>query len=1409
MAIQIGKYKRPGIFIEEIDRSIITSPTVEGGFANLVIGFSKKGPVNTAILLENLGDLERIFGSLDRQLERKGSFFHRTISKMLESSPVFAVNLLLTDDTLDTIEYQSLSASPIYNNDIERTAPYRKFFDTTGFWKRDTESFIDNTKSVSGYENRVLNLTNLSDRYITAFVFKSSITGFDRSLLEWYGSIEKLPPYVYSTDLASDYLVDVVVVGGDWSNYAELSVDPRWTQYFSVEGIKKSEIRNFANDRNITLLGYYEGLSLIPYFRDLNGRNIFIETIINRDTDRTGLFCAFNNDLFETDYPKGLIDLIGNTLVRDELLSNPPSSDETYYQSLDSSDGKSDGEISIDFLSYKEQITDTNIFSNRVLDRPGNVVAIFGTNSAVKLNTWTHSYNDSSNVLGGVISGPNDDVNLGYIAHPYRTYWFAEGYVNDFYRVGDFTTTTQSVSLQYSVNQTSDNGYAIIGGNYIPLAGTYSIQLSNLDYPQLGTSSGTQSYNIAYVIDTQGGVLVKKTTATGSRPTVSATDVVLGWGTVSLNGGLFVTGSFAPSITDVTIGLTVSNGSGADAYIPLSNGADYQFTTASTPQLILNSGDFKVEFLNTNSTPDVKQYEQYRRFKLFNSLLTYVNTSTSNRGLMLLNPQSDTEKKSLADITINEVKTGTTVNKSFVVRSGLSASVVNGVVSTGELAFYKIDDEFIIDYYGFETKNTLPLLTAGNTASIGVVGRFSNFYNQYNQGLVSTKDLFYQNALYDQVQVQFVPGFGITASLSGYNYLIFRVRLLNEDGSTRTYSSNNGAFFVKVEDLKGSLGDDLTASSNGYSFLIGGVLNTGSFENMEDSGLTIQNGFTLPAGPGGSSGGRAELLSTISGGVISANDSATFSYYAFEVKETLVDETLNASKIYGYASGFDDSPLYLRSYQKDNGDLVVNFVDYTLATQSSLASIESSNSGLETNGTIYVKSFKSNFKQTLEIEEPAGWIPFPNKVLVKRDRYSGVKVGDYLEASYDPSILATDQMPKKITRILGKRLWSGNSEYIELSCDSSIKIRTFNGDKQTTRYTKIDDYISTYKAISLKGFRIREASTPDGTDQRQSTILDIVAKGTTLFKALTNKEAFDFRYLIDSFGLGLTPDSKQQLVDICGDRLDAFGILNMPSLKQFKNSVSPTFKDANGNLQIEFIAQGGDPESNPEFLYSFGKGPGVTSVGYFLPYLTVDDFGRPSDVPPSAYVGLTFMRKHLSTTTSIVPWTIAAGVNNGRINGITDLEQIFTPSDLEFLNQAQMNPLTFKRNRGFVIETENTAQVLFKSALSLIHVREVLIELERELSRMLLDFQWTFNTPEIRAQIKLQADVICEKYVAQNGLFNYFNKIDEENNTAEIIDNQIGVLDTYVEPIKGMGIIVNNITILRTGAISAGGFINS
>jgi dynactin complex subunit len=208
MAIQIGKYKRPGIFIEEYDKSILASTSVSDGITNMVIGVSKKGPINTPIKITNIADSETIFGQLDRGLERKGSFFHRTITKMLETAPVYAINLLNTDDELDKIEYKSISASSLYSNDIKRVGPYRKFFDTTGFWKRDTESFLDLVQNnYSDYNQSAFSLTNLSDKYITVFIVKTSKTGFDRTLIEWYGSQEKLPTYVNANDYASDYMV--------------------------------------------------------------------------------------------------------------------------------------------------------------------------------------------------------------------------------------------------------------------------------------------------------------------------------------------------------------------------------------------------------------------------------------------------------------------------------------------------------------------------------------------------------------------------------------------------------------------------------------------------------------------------------------------------------------------------------------------------------------------------------------------------------------------------------------------------------------------------------------------------------------------------------------------------------------------------------------------------------------------------------------------------------------------------------------------------------------------------------------------------------------------------------------------------------------------------------------------------
>jgi hypothetical protein len=46
--------------------------------------------------------------------------------------------------------------------------------------------------------------------------------------------------------------------------------------------------------------------------------------------------------------------------------------------------------------------------------------------------------------------------------------------------------------------------------------------------------------------------------------------------------------------------------------------------------------------------------------------------------------------------------------------------------------------------------------------------------------------------------------------------------------------------------------------------------------------------------------------------------------------------------------------------------------------------------------------------------------------------------------------------------------------------------------------------------------------------------------------------------------------------------------------------------------------------------------------------------------------------------------------------------------------------------------------------------------------------------------------------------------MDSTNNTNEVIDNNIGIIDTYVEPVKGLEIVVHRTTILNTGEIQSG-----
>ena len=73
----LQQFKSSGVYRLEFDKSQITN--IPSETIRLIIGFSKKGPFNTPVFVQDSVFFKTVFGDIDTTLERKGSFFHRTV----------------------------------------------------------------------------------------------------------------------------------------------------------------------------------------------------------------------------------------------------------------------------------------------------------------------------------------------------------------------------------------------------------------------------------------------------------------------------------------------------------------------------------------------------------------------------------------------------------------------------------------------------------------------------------------------------------------------------------------------------------------------------------------------------------------------------------------------------------------------------------------------------------------------------------------------------------------------------------------------------------------------------------------------------------------------------------------------------------------------------------------------------------------------------------------------------------------------------------------------------------------------------------------------------------------------------------------------------------------------------------
>jgi len=394
---------------------------------------------------------------------------------------------------------------------------------------------------------------------------------------------------------------------------------------------------------------------------------------------------------------------------------------------------------------------------------------------------------------------------------------------------------------------------------------------------------------------------------------------------------------------------------------------------------------------------------------------------------------------------------------------------------------------------------------------------------------------------------------------------------------------------------------------------------------------------------------------------------------------------------------------------------------------------------------------------------------------------------------------------------------TGNTRFTRISSvkeDSVTKIITVktkdqvyftNANTEVERYKSVQNFVTNYQFTKLDGFSLRDAQVPNGTAERQNEILSLLVN-TGLFGALADKEAISFRYIVDTFEGTIEPGTKNILSDLCKTRQFAFAILNSPSVKQLSDSTNPLFKfNARSNYDPRHVGTGGNQDFNPSNTLSLPTvQQGANYAGYFHPNLVLKEGSSVKTVPPASYVSNNFVEKYKSAQ----PYSIVAGPRRGVVagNGITGVEYVYDRNGLNALEPFGINVILPKQGIGLVINSNQTAQQSVKSALSKVHVRELLIYIEEEVENILKNYQFEFNTVQTRLEIKTLVDGFLSQIQNDQGLFNFETVMNSANNTPEVIDNDFGIIDIAVEPVKGLEKLVQRVTILRTGGIDAGEF---
>lgn len=312
--LDFDSFKSAGVYTLEYDNTVQELNEVDS--FRLAVGFTEHGPFNRPVFLNKASDRRKVFGSnINTKLEKRGSFFDRSLDVLLSVEPTIALNLLNVDDS-DKVGFATfgLSTNDVLlnnegKNEIEHKVnneSFSEFFDKSKFWIPS----VDNLRNVAAnnvgvnYETElfkapIFSVVNLGTQDVTVFVLKdTNVMGYNVSAYDWYGS--DIPyQWIQPSDYISDFFVRVIAIKGNWTNLESLTIDKTWKEYFNENGLRTDKIAKFISNENVSLIGNWSG-TIIPNFYNKAGKLVSIEPLVNNTTAQTGIMISFNEFAMES-----------------------------------------------------------------------------------------------------------------------------------------------------------------------------------------------------------------------------------------------------------------------------------------------------------------------------------------------------------------------------------------------------------------------------------------------------------------------------------------------------------------------------------------------------------------------------------------------------------------------------------------------------------------------------------------------------------------------------------------------------------------------------------------------------------------------------------------------------------------------------------------------------------------------------------------------------------------------------------------------------------------------------------------------------------------------------------------------------------------------------------------------------